>query len=73
MKRMVHVSLRGATLHFPIYSAAARSLKKRILSGAKRGRIGDDDGHIVVRALENVDLDLQEGDRLALIGRNGAC
>jgi ABC-type polysaccharide/polyol phosphate transport system ATPase subunit len=69
---MAHVKLRNATLHFPVYSAAARSLKKRILRRAKRTRIADDEGHIVVRALEGIDLELNDGDRLGLIGRNGA-
>lgn len=70
---MASILLRGVSVEFQIYSADSRSLKKQLLSRPGRaGRLQDQGGHIVVRALDNVDLELQRGDRLALVGRNGA-
>lgn len=69
---MARIVLKGVTVDFQIYSAANRSLKKQILGRRVRGRITDDEGRLVVRALNDVHLDLEKGDRLALIGRNGA-
>ncbi len=69
---MARVNLQGVTVEFPIYSAAGRSLKKMLLGQHRASRFSQDHGNVVVRAVDNLDLELDRGDRLALIGRNGA-
>ena len=70
----IETSLRvvGVTVDFPVYNADSRSLKNDLLRKSTGGRIGHRAGHLLVRALENVDLALERGDRVGLIGANGA-
>ena len=70
---MVSIVFDQATVDFPIYNADARSLKKRLIRVATGGQISAcDDGRVVVRALGNLSLTIQDGDRVGLIGHNGA-
>ena len=69
---MAYISLRGVSIDFPIYHASARSMRRFALEKAL-GRNLDLSGAVAsVKALRDVDLDVREGDRLALIGANGA-
>jgi ABC-2 type transport system ATP-binding protein/lipopolysaccharide transport system ATP-binding protein len=78
---MASVHLRNVTVNFPIYDSRSRSLKRRAMSvvtgGRVRsdptGRISSDASHrLHVRALDRVDLTIEHGTRIGLIGRNGA-
>ena len=70
---MSSITLDNATVEFPVFNAASRSLKNRVLSVATGGAIDRRaDGHFVVRGLENVSFSLREGERVGLIGGNGA-
>jgi lipopolysaccharide transport system ATP-binding protein len=64
----------GLCLDFPIYHGGARSLKKTMFSAAS-GRFGPGHargGRVVVQALRDVTLSLSSGDRLGIVGHNGA-
>ena len=69
---MASVILDDVTIEFPIYDARTRSMKNRLLGLSTRGRIGVDRSGVQVRALRNVSLELHDGDRVGLVGRNGA-
>src|SRR6478609_7106504 len=69
---MASISLRDASVNFPIYGAGSASLKKTLASSVTGGRFGQDTGVRVVQALGNINLELKSGDRLGLIGHNGA-
>jgi ABC-2 type transport system ATP-binding protein/lipopolysaccharide transport system ATP-binding protein len=70
---MAALSLKNVGVSFPIYDARQRSLRNRILGATTGGRLGTDEKRrIVVQALEGVNVELRQGDRLALIGHNGA-
>ncbi len=68
----------GLSLDFPIYHGGARSLKKTMLSvasgrfGPPRGTSPRGTGRVVVQALRDITLSLSSGDRLGIVGRNGA-
>jgi len=69
---MASIQLRDMHVDIPIYDASARSLKKRIISAGTGGRIIRDHGVTVARVINGISLDLKDGDRLGLIGHNGA-
>lgn len=61
------------TVRFPVYGADAKSLKKALARAvAVGGALGRHAGVTDVTALEGVNLKLQAGDRLGLIGHNGS-
>lgn len=58
---------------FPIYNASARSLKKRLFQVATGGQISaNSSGRVIIRALEDLTLTIKDGDRVGLLGHNGA-
>jgi lipopolysaccharide transport system ATP-binding protein len=70
---MAHIEFNDVSVDFPIYNATGRSLKKRLMSVATGGQLGEDpQGRVVVRALEGLTLTLRDGDRVGLLGHNGA-
>lgn len=70
---MATIELDNACIDFPIYNASGRSLKKRLIQVATGGQLGaNDQGRVIVRALENLTFTLRDGDRVGLLGHNGA-
>lgn len=70
---MAFIELKNVTLDLPIYDVQGRSLKKQVMRLGKRNRIAEgNDGVIVVRALDDLNLRFDRGDRIGLICHNGA-
>ena len=70
---MSHIELENASVSFPVYNASSRSLKTRVLGLSTGGIINkQDDGLLVVRGLTNVTLRIAHGERIGLVGHNGA-
>ena len=70
---MAHISIENLTVEFAIFGAHARSLKNRILSQATGGRVMSGARDIVtVRAIDGISLEINDGDRIGLIGHNGS-
>ncbi len=68
-----HIKLTGVTLDYTIYSVRAQSLRNLALNMAIGGKLYKNQGDItVMRALSNIHLEANEGDRLALVGHNGS-
>jgi lipopolysaccharide transport system ATP-binding protein len=70
---MVRISIENLTVDFAIFGASARSLKNQLLSQATGGRVMAG-GHdiITVRAIDGLNLEIKDGDRIGLIGHNGS-
>jgi ABC-type polysaccharide/polyol phosphate transport system ATPase subunit len=69
----VFIHLDGVCVEFPVYNAHGRSLKRALVHMTTGGHLGlDRNDRVVVRALEDINLQIEHGDRLALIGHNGA-
>jgi len=79
------ISLKNVSIEFPIYDVGARSLRhtffinrikavKQVFSeGQLGGLIGkNNQGLTIIRALSNIGLELQGGDRVGLVGHNGS-
>jgi ABC-type polysaccharide/polyol phosphate transport system ATPase subunit len=68
---MARISLRDLSIAFPIFSSHTRSIRTAVLSRLG-GSLAAHNDTVIVRALQSVSLDLVDGDRLGLIGANGA-
>ncbi len=72
---MTSITLDRVSIEFPIASLRERSIKSQALRKARSvgGKLHATAGGLtVVRALDQVSLDFREGDRVALVGHNGA-
>ena len=69
---MALIELKDVSLDYPVYGTSSRSLKNKVLHLATGGRLNDDEKIVRVEALKNINLNLEVGDRLGLIGHNGA-
>ena len=57
----------------PIFNASARSLTNKIVSAATGGALtAQKGGHLSVEALKDIDLRIEAGDRVGIIGHNGS-
>src|SRR3984893_17935766 len=68
---MAHIRLNKVVVDFPIVNSSAQSLQLRLFQ-VLGGRLTSHHQTVVVRALDRLDLDLRDGDRLGLIGHNGS-
>jgi lipopolysaccharide transport system ATP-binding protein len=70
---MPNIILRNASVYFPVFDASARSLKTRVFRTVVGTTIAkQSDGHVIIRGLDDVSLQLNDGARVGLIGHNGA-
>lgn len=66
------IELRDASVEIPIYNSRGRSLKNLLLKKVG-GKVTTDDRSVVtVKALDRISLTLRPGDRLGVLGHNGA-
>jgi ABC-type polysaccharide/polyol phosphate transport system ATPase subunit len=65
------IKLRDVSIAFPIFSSHTRSVRTAVFSRLG-GSLAAHNDTVIVRALVNVSLDLADGDRLGLVGSNGA-
>lgn len=69
----IFIKAEKVCVDFPIFNTPHRSLKKNLLRVATGGRISSEAGKgVSVRALDEIDIELREGDRLGLRGHNGS-
>ncbi|QUM87863.1 ABC transporter ATP-binding protein [Moritella sp. 36] len=66
------ISLKNVSLDIPIYDGSNISIKKQLLSYATGGRLATESKVCRVQALKNINIDINKGDRVALLGHNGA-
>src|SRR4051812_27899384 len=72
-RRSSSVKFEHVYIEFPIYSAHGRSIKRSMLEYTTGGRIGvGSDRRVVVSSLNDVTLTAEHGERIGLIGHNGA-
>ena len=70
---MPSIVVKNASLDFPIFTARDLSIKQHLIRLGTGGLIGPDSkGHTVVSALRDIDLVLEDGARVGLIGHNGS-
>ena len=69
---MKNISIKNLTVDFPIFGMKSRSLKNKLIQSISGGAIFSDNDNLTIRALDNITIDLEEGDRVALVGHNGS-
>ena len=69
---MSFIELKDVSLSYPVYGVNARSIKSSLLNFATGGIINRKQGAVSVQALSGINLRLERGDRLGLVGSNGA-
>lgn len=71
---MARISFSSATVQYPVYSTSRqRSILGLAANRASFGHVAREAGRIpIVTALDDISLELNDGDRLALVGRNGS-
>lgn len=69
---MSEITLKDITLEYPIYDYGPRMFTSKVLSLASAGAIDANDKYNVVKGLDGINLTLKSGDRLGIIGGNGA-
>lgn len=69
---MAQIKIQNASFHYPVFEVGARSLKVSLFSQMSGGRVETNAGIVTVQALNDISLNLNDGDRVALIGRNGS-
>ena len=69
---MASIDAAHLAIEFPLYHHNARSLKQRILASSGLRLKKDDDNRIVVAALRDLSFTIGKGERVALVGPNGA-
>src|SRR3990167_5425604 len=70
---MTQIDLRSVYVEFPIYDIGKRSFKKDFLKMATGGTVARDaDKHIIVSALNNLNISFSQGNRVGLVGHNGS-
>jgi lipopolysaccharide transport system ATP-binding protein len=64
---------RDLIIDFPIYGVKNRSLKSTFMQAATGGVIAAEAGQlVVVRALDRINFEFKEGERIGLVGHNGS-
>ena len=70
---MAQIKFEDVSIEIPIFNATGRSLTSKILEVATGGKLdADPNGRVMVRALSNISFKLKDGDRVGLVGHNGA-
>jgi lipopolysaccharide transport system ATP-binding protein len=70
---MAQIKFENVFIEIPIFNATGRSLTSKILEVATGGKLdADPNGRVMVRALSDISIELNHGDRVGLVGHNGA-
>jgi ABC-type polysaccharide/polyol phosphate transport system ATPase subunit len=70
---MARLQLENVSVEYPIYNATAMSLRHQLVSISTGGRLARQAGNIMtVLALDDLTLELEDGDRVGLLGHNGS-
>lgn len=66
------IELEDVNLKIPVFSSESRSIGSALLRSLTGGKLNQERGHTFVDALSGLNLRIRSGERIALIGHNGA-
>jgi len=71
---MAYIELKDVSVDFPVFGSA-KNLRLTLINGLTGGKIIPklvQSKSVIVRSLDNINLKLNSGDRVGLVGHNGA-
>jgi ABC-type polysaccharide/polyol phosphate transport system ATPase subunit len=68
---MARVSLKNVSVEFPIFTSHTRSIRT-VVTSQLGGHLSNHNSTHIVAALQDISIELNDGDRLGLIGHNGS-
>ena len=70
---MTNIILKNVYLNYPVFSSDSRSFKKNVLNKIKSEKFKKNKSDILhIQALKNINLEINEGDRIGIYGNNGS-
>lgn len=69
---MTSIVIKDLSLRYPIYANISKSLRQGIVNLSTGGRVFRNEKVPYVSALNNINLEIKEGDKVGIIGHNGA-
>ncbi len=71
---MTHIKLDNVTLDYPLYGVRGNDLRKTLVKSLVGGFVNfdEDKARVSIKALDQVSLDINQGDQVLLVGHNGA-
>ncbi len=69
---MASISVRNANVDIPVFAVGHNSLKAALIRKAVGGRMSHAGTTVIVNALNSINLEARDGDRIGLIGHNGS-
>lgn len=70
---MASIKIDNLSINYPVFETSSRSIKKELLSALVGGTIlKSDSGRVSVNALNEISLDIKNGDRIGIVGHNGS-
>lgn len=70
---MSKIILKNVYLNYPIFSSDSRSFKKNVLNKIKSEKFKKNKSDILhIQALKNINIEINEGDRIGIYGNNGS-
>lgn len=68
---MTFIKLSNVSVTFSIFNAKTRSVRNTLIN-AIGGKVNSIDNMVYINALDNINIEINEGERVGLIGHNGA-
>lgn len=68
---MAYINLVNVAVDFPIHNMNSKSLQLHVFA-AVGGQLAEHKRNVVVQALHDVNVDIQSGDRIGIVGHNGS-
>jgi lipopolysaccharide transport system ATP-binding protein len=73
MRQTQSIDFKDVGVNFPIFNAKSYSLKNKILTSLTGGILKKDNNNITnIQALQNINIKINNGERVGLIGDNGS-
>lgn len=69
---MAKIILENVSVDFPLFGKSAKSLKSSVIGAVVGGRFSQSSSLTTITALNSINLELNDGDRVGLVGHNGA-
>ena len=70
---MISINLDNVYLNYPIFSSDSRSFKKNVLNKIKSEKFKQNSSNVLhVQALKDINLKINEGDKVGIYGNNGS-